>query len=106
MAVSLAPLPDAIDERVATELMTVLAFLCEILFDRILHRDARVIGAGEPEGVVPLHPARADDDVLQRDIERMAEMELAGDVRRRNYDREDFAGTRGIGGKRTRLGPQ
>ena len=97
MAVCLAPLPDAIDERVAAELMAVFAFLRKILLDRVLHRDARVIGAGQPERVVPLHPARAHDNIVQSDVERVTEMELTGDVGRRNYDREDRARTSRVG---------
>ena len=97
IAVSLAPFPDAIDECVAAELMAVLAFLREVLLDRVLRGDAGVIGAGQPQRVVTLHPARADYYVLERDVERVAEMELAGDVRRRDDDREDFARARGIG---------
>src|SRR3984957_8467662 len=106
MAVGLAPLPDAIDERVTAELMSVLAFLREILLNRVLRCDARVIGAGKPERVVTLHPARAHDDVLQRDVERVPEMELAGDIGRRNNDREDFARARGIGGEVAEVDPQ
>ena len=97
VAISLAPFPDAIDEGVAAELMTILALFREILLDRVLRGDAGVIGAGQPQRVVALHPARADDDVLQRDVERVAEMELAGNVGRRNDDRENFARARGIG---------
>ena len=97
IAVSLAPSPDAIDERVAAEQMAVLALLGEVFLDRVLRRDSGVVGAGQPQRVVTLHPARAHDDVLQRDVERVAEMELAGNVRRRNDDREDFALARGIG---------
>src|ERR1017187_5248338 len=77
--------------------MTVLAILREVLLDRVLRRDSSVIGAGQPQRVVTLHPARAHDDVLERDVEGVAEMELTGDVRRWNHDREDFALARGIG---------
>src|ERR1019366_9173386 len=97
IAVSRAPLPDAIDECVAAQQVTVLAILRKILLDRVLRRDSGVIGAGQPQRVVPLHPARADDDVLERDVESVAEMELTGDVRRWNHDREDFALARGVG---------
>src|SRR5208282_2839860 len=77
--------------------MTVLAILRKVLLDRVLRRDSGVIGAGQPQRVVTLHPARAHDDVLQRNVERVAEMELTGDIRRWNHDREDFALARGIG---------
>ena len=106
MAIRLAPFPDAIDERVAAKLMPILAFLCEILLDRVLYGDSRVIGAGQPQRVVTLHPARAHDDVLQRDVERVPEMKLAGDVRWRDDDREDFARARGIGLEVVEVDPQ
>src|SRR5579862_4640097 len=106
MAVGLAPFPDAIDESVAAELMPILALFGEILLDRVLHGDSRVIGAGQPQRVVTLHPTRAHDDVLQRDVERVPEMELAGDVRRRDDDREDFAGARGVGLEVVEVDPQ
>ncbi len=57
-------------------------------FDDGLRGDAGVVGAGHPEGVVALHPLEADDDVLQRVVEGVAEVEGAGDVRRRDDDGE------------------
>src|SRR6202167_6792455 len=86
--------------------MPVLTFSREVLLDRVLRRDAGVIGAGQRQRVVALHPARADDDVLQRDVERVPEMELASDVGRRNNDRKDFARTRGIGREVAEVDPQ
>src|SRR6202161_1775721 len=91
IAVGCAPLPAAIDERVAAERVTVLAFLGEVFLDGVLGRDAGVIGPRQPQRVVTLHPPRADYYVLQRDVERVAEMELAGDVRRRDDDGANFA---------------
>ena len=57
-------------------------------FDDGLRGDAGVVGAGHPEGVVTLHPFEADDDVLQRVVEGVAEMQGAGDVRGRDDDGE------------------
>ena len=50
-----------------------------------------VVEAGLEEHVVALHPARADDRVGERELERVAEVEVAGDVRRRVRDREALA---------------
>ena len=59
--------------------------------DDRLRGDAGVIGAGHPQGVVALHPLQADEDVLQRVVQRVAQVQRAGDVRRRNDDREGLA---------------
>ena len=53
-----------------------------------LRRDASVICAWHPQRVVTLHAFEADDDVLQRIVEGVAEVERAGDVRRRDDDGE------------------
>ena len=47
-AVGLAPLPYALDERLAAELMAVEAFLGELALDHVLGRDTGVVGAGQP----------------------------------------------------------
>ena len=49
-----------------------------------------MIGAGLPEHVAPVHPPIAAEDVLQRVVERMAHVQIAGDVRRRDDDAEGF----------------
>ncbi len=56
-----------------------------------LRRDAGVIGAGHPEGVVALHAPPADQHVLQRVIECVAHVQRAGHVGRRNDDGERLA---------------
>src|SRR3712207_7908233 len=44
-----------------------------------------------PERVVALHPAPADQHILQGVVERVADVEAAGDVRRRDHDGEGLA---------------
>ena len=39
-----------------------------------------------PERVVALHAVPADEDVLERAVQRVAHVEVAGDVRRRDAD--------------------
>ncbi len=68
----------------------VLALLLEAFVDHGLGRDPRVIGAGHPEGLVPLHAVGADKDVLEGVVERVPEMEGGGDIGRGDED--------GIGG--------
>jgi len=46
-----------------------------------------VVGARLPERVPALHPAIADEDVLQSEGERMTHMQAAGHIGRRHHDR-------------------
>src|SRR5208337_2802332 len=71
--------------------------LHELALDDHLRRDARVVRAGLPEHVLALHARVTRQNVLQRVVERMAHVQIAGDVRRRNDD--------GIGGASGPLGP-
>ena len=80
--------PDALDERVAAELLARGALLRELLLDDVLGRDAGVVVARLPERVVALHPVPADQHVLDRAVERVAHVQRAGDVRRRHADHE------------------
>jgi hypothetical protein len=80
------------DQFLAAEVVAGLLLLAE---DEPLHHrlrgDAGVVGAGHPQGVVTLHPPPADEHVLQRVVERVAHVQGAGHVRRRDDDREGFA---------------
>ena len=58
-AVFFLPLPDALDEFLAAQVVAGLAFPGEFLLDDILGGDPRVIHPGHPEGVVTLHAAVA-----------------------------------------------
>ena len=98
-------MPYARDERLAAEVVAALALFREFALDHVLRGDSGVVGARLPQRVVALHPARAHDNVVQRDVQRMAEMQLAGDVGRRNYDREDRAGTGRIGFEIAEINP-
>jgi hypothetical protein len=91
------PLPSALQELLAPQVMAseraargALAFLCDLLFDLGLGRDPRVVGAREPEGVIALHAAPANERVLNGIGERVAHVQHAGDVGRRDDDAEGF----------------
>jgi hypothetical protein len=43
---------------------------------------------GQPEHGLAAHPLEADQHVLQRVVQRMPDVQRAGDVRRRDHDRE------------------
>ena len=65
--------------------------------DHRLRGDAGVVGARHPEGLAALHAAPADEDVLQRVVERVAQVQRVGHVGRRNDDRERLARRVGLG---------
>ena len=61
------------DQRFAAEVVSrFLLFLEQAALDHGLRRDAGMIGAGHPQRVVTLHSLPANEDVLQRVIERVA----------------------------------
>ncbi len=93
------PGPDALDQCLAAQVVAGFLLLFEQPpLDDGLGGDAGVIGAGHPEGVVALHPPPADQDVLERVIERVAQVKGAGDVGRRDHDavRRPVAGRIGV----------
>ena len=71
-----------------SEIVAGLAFELELLLDDDLCRNARVVGADLPERVVAAHPVVADHEIHQRLLERMAHVQRARDIRRRQLDAE------------------
>ncbi len=86
--VLLEPLPRPLDERVAADVVAREPLLRERLLDDVLRRDARVVVPRLPERVEPAHAVPADQHVLQGAVQRMADVQVAGDVRRRHADHE------------------
>ena len=81
------PLPDALDEGLAADGAAVrLLALHQLALDHHLGGDAGVVGARLPQHVAPAHALEADQNVLQRVVERVADMQRAGDVGRRDDD--------------------
>ncbi len=98
LLILLLPGPDPLDEFLAAEVVPRELFLLqEPPLDDRLRGDAGMVGAGHPEREEALHPPRAHEHVLQRVIEGVAEVEGAGDVGRRDHDREDVAAGLGLG---------
>ena len=64
------------------------SFLGELALDDELRGDSGVVHAGEPEGAVAAHAMPADEHVDLRVLEHVADVDRAGDVGRRNDDRE------------------
>ena len=80
------PLPHALDELLAAEFAAVDALVGEQALNHHLRGDAGVVGAGLPQHVAPLHALPADQRVLHGEGQRVAHMQAAGDVRRRDHD--------------------
>src|SRR5690606_13574621 len=82
------PLPDLGDELLAAVVRALVLSLFELALDNHLRGDARVAGADHPQRVLALEALVANHDVLQRVVERVADVQRAGDVGRRVDDRE------------------
>ena len=91
-AVVTPPLPDALDEGLAAQLLARAAFLGELALDHHLRGDAGVVGAGNPEGAAAAHAAPAGEDVHLRLVEHVAHVQAARDVGRRQQDGKRRAG--------------
>src|SRR5690606_18084351 len=82
------PLPDALDEPLAPQVVAGQPLTGELALDHVLRGDPRVIHAGQPQRLVPLHPPPADQRVLDGVVQRVAHVQRAGHVGRRDDDRE------------------
>ena len=101
----LLPLPDPLDERLAAELLAGRALGRQLPLHHDLGGDAGVVGARQPEGVEPVHPLPAHEDVLERVVQRVADVQGAGDVRRRDDDAVRLRLGEGIGPEVARAPP-
>ena len=80
------PFPGALQKALAADLLLGDALLTHGLHNLGLGGDGGVVGAGQPQGLVALHPPPADQRVLQGVIQRVAHVQLAGDIGGRNDD--------------------
>ncbi len=99
------PLPDALDEGLAAQVVAGLALLGELALDHVLGGDAGVVHAGLPQGLVALHALAADEGVDQRVLEGVAQVQAAGDVRRGDDDGERGLVALGVRGEVATLYP-
>ena len=90
-AVFFLPVPDALDESLASDLFPAGAFGVQLPLDHHLGRNAGVVGADLPQGVAPEHAMVTDQGVHDGKLEAVAHVQPAGDVRRRNRDAIGFA---------------
>ena len=98
------PGPHPVDELLASEVAAADAALRELALDHHLGGDAGMVHARLPQHVLAAHALEADEDVLQRVVERVTHVQRAGDVGRRDDDGEGFrarlgasAGPEGVG---------
>lgn len=68
----------------------------KLALDDHLRRDARMVRARLPQHVLATHTLEADQDVLQRIVERMPDVERTGHVRRRDNDGKGLAPGRAL----------
>src|SRR4029453_2403986 len=87
-AVLVQPVPDDLDELLAPRLLAGGALREQVLLDDVLRRDARMVVTRQEGRFEAAHPVPAHQQVGQRDLQRVAGVQRAGDVRRRVRDDE------------------
>ena len=94
------PLPYAFEKLLAPHLAPArLLIFHQLAFDDHLRRDAGMVGARLPQHVLAVHAVVAAQDVLQGIVERVAHVQIAGDIWRRDDNAERFRpGTLGTPG--------
>ena len=97
VAVLLFPRPHAFDELLSAQGAPVDPFFHQLAFHHDLGGDPGVIGPRQPKRLEPLHSLSPDHDVLVELLERVADVQRARDVRRREDDAERPAVRAGSG---------
>ena len=80
------PFPNTVQEFLAAEVAAGYAFFGQLALDHHLRCNARMVHAGLPQRILAGHPVIADQHVLQRECQRVAHVQAAGDIRRRHHD--------------------
>src|SRR5215469_1303430 len=81
------PLPNTLDEAIASELAsTGLLMFHQLSFDHDLRGYTGMIGPWLPENVAATHALEPHQDVLKGVIEGVPDVQRSGDVGRRNHD--------------------
>ncbi|MNC16748.1 hypothetical protein D3C75_646090 [compost metagenome] len=82
----LFPGPYLLQEFLAAEIMACNPLLAQLLLHFSLGGDPGMVRSRQPEGIKALHPLGADQDILKREVKRMADVQHACYVRRRNHN--------------------
>ena len=105
--VGVLPLPDAVHQAVAAQLVPAQFFFGQqAALDHGLGGDAGMVGARQPKRLESLHPLPADEDVLERVVQGVAQVQGPGHVRRRNDDGIGLLGRVGLAVKVALLFPE
>ena len=78
--------PCPLKEFFTSQVIPALAFFFERALDDVLRRNARVVGSRYPQRVVAFHAVIAHDNVLQRVVQSVSDVENTRNVRRRDND--------------------
>ena len=98
------PLPDFLDELLARQVAAMDLLLHQLALDHHLRGDTGMVHARLPQHVLAAHALEAHQYVLQRIVERVAHMQRAGDIRRRDDDGEGLGTLLGTGAGTERVG--
>ncbi len=82
------PLPHFLDELLAAERAAIDSLGFQLPLDDDLRRDAGVVGARQPQRVEPAHAVIASQRIHDRLLERVAHVQDAGAIWRRQLDRK------------------
>ena len=83
------PCPDLLDERLTPEVVArEAALLGQPLLDDRLRRDTSVVQPRHPDNRIAVHPAPACQDILDSHRQRVADVQRARHVGRRQHHRE------------------
>ncbi len=83
----LFPFPHLGNEVFARKIGALLSGRVKLTLHHHLRRNARMVSANDPQGILALQTRMANEDVLQRVVERVADMEVARHIWRRINDR-------------------
>ena len=92
VSILLAPLPAFVDERLTANLQAGDALVGKLLVNLGLGGDAGMVGAEHPARGTALHARMTRARILNRLVERMAHVQHARDVGRRDDDGEGVVG--------------
>ena len=88
VAVLPLPVPDPLQELLPAQVIPGQAFFPQLLLHLDLSRNAGMIHARHPQGIVALHPLEANERVLQGRIHRVSHMQLARHIGGRHHNGE------------------
>ena len=91
-AAFLLPLPNMLKKLLAAHFLARFPLTCEFAFNDHLRGDARMVCSRLPEHILAAHTLKADENILDRIINRMTHMQIARYIGRRDNN--------GIGFKR------